>query len=267
MRPLASVTIGLPGLAELDRRHGGAEPQRDVAVAEIMHELLDQLLVDEVEESRTRLDQRHGDVERAENRRIFDADDAGPDDREAARQLLQIDDLVAVEDIDAVEGHIVGPERTRAAGDQHIRRRMHARFAAIARDLDLMGADETRLAPPRPDGVPAELMLQHLDLMIERLVHAHHQIAGFDLLLDAIGAAVKSALAPARKVQHGFAQRLRGNCAGMDRDAADPPAFLDDQHGFAELRPLDCGAPPRRSASDDDHIVIMHATGFVLRKL
>ena len=65
-----------------------------------MHEFLDQLFVDEVEEGRTWLDQRHRDVERAEDRRIFDADDAGADDREAARQFLQIDDLVAVEDID-----------------------------------------------------------------------------------------------------------------------------------------------------------------------
>src|SRR5664279_234600 len=107
---------------------------------------------------------------------------------------------------------------------------MHARLAAIARDLDLVRADESRLAALGPDGVAAELMLQHLYFMVERLVHAHHEVAGFDDLLDAIGAAVKSAFAPARKVEHGFAQRLRGNCAGMDGNTADTPALLDDQH-------------------------------------
>ncbi|MDB5575429.1 MAG: hypothetical protein JWR80_605 [Bradyrhizobium sp.] len=66
-------------LAALDRCDGGAQSQRDIAVAQLVHELLDQFLVDEVEEGRPRFDQRHRDIERRENGGVFDPDHAGAD--------------------------------------------------------------------------------------------------------------------------------------------------------------------------------------------
>ncbi len=83
-----------------------------------MHEFVDQLLVDEIEKGRPRLDQGDGDIERAEDGRIFDADHAGADHREAARQFRQVDDLVAVEHGLVVERHVIRPERAGAAGNQ-----------------------------------------------------------------------------------------------------------------------------------------------------
>ena len=65
-----------------------------------MHEVFDQLLVDEVEEGLVRVDQGHRDVERAEDGRIFDADHAGADDRRLRGSFVRLDDLVAVEHID-----------------------------------------------------------------------------------------------------------------------------------------------------------------------
>ena len=121
---------------------------RHAAVAQLVDEILDQLVVDEVEEGRARLDQRHGDVERAEDRRVFDADDAGADHRQAARQLGQIDDLVAVEHVDAVERHVGGPERARADGDQDVSRPMHARSRRRSVDLD-RGAGRRSAPSPR----------------------------------------------------------------------------------------------------------------------
>ena len=81
---------------ELDVVDLGAEADRDAAVAELVDEILDQLLVEELEEARPRLDQGHGDVERAEDRRVFDADHAAAHHGEAARQMRRLDDLVAV---------------------------------------------------------------------------------------------------------------------------------------------------------------------------
>ncbi len=66
---------------------------------------------------------------------------------EAARQFRQVDDLVAVEHGLAVERHIVGPERPRAAGDQDVgggTRCVVSPF--VRRDLDLVRPDEARLA-------------------------------------------------------------------------------------------------------------------------
>ncbi len=54
-------------------------------------------------------------------------------------------------------------------------------------------------------GVAGELVLQHIDLMVERHVQARHQILGLDVLLDAVGAAVEAALPPTGEVEHRFA--------------------------------------------------------------
>jgi hypothetical protein len=51
----------------LDRVDGGAEPQRDIAVAQLMHEFVDHFLVDEIQKGRPRFDQRYRDIERAED--------------------------------------------------------------------------------------------------------------------------------------------------------------------------------------------------------
>ena len=61
---VGSLRDDAAALAALDRCDGGAEPQRDVAVAQLVHELLDQLVVDEIEEGRPRFDQRDRDIER-----------------------------------------------------------------------------------------------------------------------------------------------------------------------------------------------------------
>ena len=56
-----------------------------------------------------------------------------------------------------------------------------------------------------------------------------------DILLDAIGAAIEAALAPAGEIEHGFAQGLGRDGAGVDRNAADAPPLLDDQHVLFSL--------------------------------
>ncbi len=166
-----------PPLGRLDAGDRRAEPQRHVAVAQIVGELLDQLAIDEVEEGRARLDQRHGDVEGAEDRRIFDADHPGPDDGHAARQARQVDDLVRIEDRRAVERHVIGAERVRAAGDEGELGSVDVRFAVLARHLDAVRPDVAGLAARRLHGVAAELVFEHLDLVVERLVQPGDEVA------------------------------------------------------------------------------------------
>jgi hypothetical protein len=79
--------LDAPARGVLDRVDGGAEPRRDIAVAQFMHELVDQFLVDEIEERRSRFDRGHREVERAEDGGVFDPDHAGADHGEAARQF------------------------------------------------------------------------------------------------------------------------------------------------------------------------------------
>ncbi|MNE90081.1 hypothetical protein D3C80_1875560 [compost metagenome] len=69
-----------------------------------------------------------------------------------------------------------------------------------------VGVDEACRAANMLHAVAGELVFQHLDLVIQRDEQAAAQILGVDLLLDAIGAAIKTALAPAGEVERRFAQ-------------------------------------------------------------
>jgi hypothetical protein len=104
-------------------------------------------------------------------------------------------------------------------------------------------------------------MFENLDLVIERLAQPRQQIGGLDILFDAVGAAVEPALAPARQVEHGLAQGLRRDRAGMNRHAADAAALFDHKHRLADFRGLDGGAAAGRTAADDDHVIVVHAPG------
>ncbi len=116
-----------------------------------------------------------------------------------------------------------------------------------------------RARPARhADTVALELVLEDLDLVFQSHRQAVAEVGAVDVLLHAVGAAVKAALAPAGEVEHGLAKRLGGDRAGMDRDAADAAPVLHHQNRFAELRTLDGGAAAGGSATDDDEIVGFH---------
>ena len=139
-----------------------------------MRELFDQFVIDEIEKGRARVDQRHRDIEGIEDRRVFDADDAGADDGEASRQPRQFDDVVAVEHVGAVERHVVGPERPGAAGDQNVGGGIDMLVAGVCGDFHLVRRDEAAVAVHRLDRIAGELMLQNLDLVIEGLAQPRH---------------------------------------------------------------------------------------------
>jgi hypothetical protein len=188
----------------------------------------------------------------------FDPDHAGADHRKAARQLRQIDDLVGVEHASAVERHVVGTERPRAAGDQDMGGGNGAGLAVRRRDFDLVRPDKARFAGGGPHQIAAELMFEHLDLVIECFLQAYDQVLGSDVLLHPVGAAVKPALAPAGQIEHGFAQRFGRDRSGMHGNAADPAAFFNHQHRLAEFGKLHGGAAPGRAGADHQHVIVVH---------
>jgi hypothetical protein len=238
--------------------HLGAETQRDAPVAQLVGEIGDQFLVEEIEHGVARLDKGDMDIEGGKDRGVFDADDAGADDRDGARQFVQLQDLVAIEDVFAVEGNIVRPERLGADGNDEPVGRKGQHLARLSLDLDLVRIDEAGLAGDRVDLVAGELVFEHLDLVVEGNVKARAQVGGGQVFLDPIGAAVEAALAPAGQVQHGLAQGLRRYRAGVDRNPADAAAAFDHEHPAPELRRLDCRPSSCRSAADHDQFVMFH---------
>ncbi len=224
-----------------------------------MDELVDQLAVDEVQDGGPGLDQGHRDVQGAEDGGVFDPDDPRADHGQAARQAGEVEDLVAVENALAVEGDVGRPIGPRADRDHHLVGGVEGDLAGRAGDLDRMGVLEPRRPVHDLHAVAGELVLQDVDFVVQGLVQAGQQVLGAQVLLHPIGAAIEAALAPAGQVQHGLAQGLGGDGAGVHRDAAHAAALVDHQHGPAELGRLHGRAPTRRPAADDDHVVVVHS--------
>src|SRR5690606_37564028 len=133
-----------------------------------------------------------------------------------------------------------------------------AHVAALARDLNGVGAEEAGVTGHPGHLVARELMLKHLDFVIERDVEPPPQILRRDVGLVAVGAAIEAALAPAGEIQHGLAQLLRWDCSGMDTNTADAPPAPDHQYVLFQLCGLHCRAPAGGAGANDDKVIVLH---------
>ena len=107
----------------------------------------------------------------------------------------------------------------------------HPCIAIVQVNFDGMRIQEPAAADHGLDLVAGELVLQHIDLVIEGPVQADHEILGLDVFFDAVGVAVEPALAPAGEIEDSLAQGFGGNGAGMDGHAANPVTLFDHQDG------------------------------------
>ena len=108
-----------------------------------MEKFTDDLPVDEFQYFPLGINQRDLDIERAEDRRILNADDAGANHSQAARDLDDIENFIAVENAPPVERNVVRPKRRRANGDQKLIRDKAA-ATIIGTHLNFIETDEAR---------------------------------------------------------------------------------------------------------------------------
>ncbi len=204
------------------------------------------------------LDHGHLGAQALPDRAQLQADDAGADDDQRAWQVLHFQKFVAVDHRPTIKRHVVGAERTRADREQDALGADLNDIVIVLLDLQRIGRNEARLAAHVLHAVAGKLVFENFHFVVERDQQAAAQIVGADLLLDAIGLAVKAALAPAGQVQRRLAQRFRRDRTGMNRDATDPAALLDNEHFLVELGCLDGGAAAGRAAADDDKVILVH---------
>ena len=131
-----------------------------------------------------------------------------------------VGDIVAVDDTGAVEGDVGRTVRRGADGDDDFVGTVLMRLARIDAHADAVGVKEAGPAGDGLDAIAGELVFEHFDFVVERHAQAGAEVLALDVLLDPIGQAVKAALAPAGQVEHGLAQGLARDGAGVDRDAA-----------------------------------------------
>jgi len=156
-------------------------------------ELVGQLAVEEGHQAGIGLDDRHLHVERGEDRGVFDADDAGAHHDELARDAGDLEDFVAIEDVLAVEADVARAIGLGADGDQEALGGIADGLAARALHFDGVGVDEAGRALDHFHTVAGELVLQYVDLVVERDGQALSQVLSADVLLGAVGQAVEAA--------------------------------------------------------------------------
>ena len=228
-----------------------AQPERDVAAPEEVLEGLADLAVEEVEHAVALVDHRDLRPERAEHRRVLDADHAGADDDHRARHVvLELEQAVRVDHGPVVEVDGLRARRMGARGDHDP---VRPDRLVVALHLHGVGVDEVRLAGQQADPVAPELLAHDGGLGRDHARGAIHQLLEHRLLglLDPRGIEhVERALG--ELLEHRLAQRLGGDRAGVDGDAAEPLLALGDGDALAQLGGLDRGLLAARPGPDDE---------------
>jgi hypothetical protein len=99
-----------------------------------MRQFRDQFVINETENVGPRFNHGDGNIQCAENRGVFDPDDASANNSQRSRQINDVEDLVAVQNAVTVKRDVVWTVRLGADTDQ---RRLEANFfdeAAWIRD-------------------------------------------------------------------------------------------------------------------------------------
>ena len=238
-----------------DAFHLFAQAQGDAAVAQVIAEGLDDLPVGEFEQPVAFFDERDADAEDGEHAGVFDADDAAADDDQGAGQFGQVENLVAVDDGAAVDGDLGRSGGPGADGDDDAAG-FERGVGLRALDADLVGIEEAGDAVDHVDAVARELGLGHVHLGLDDGLDAEGQVGHGDLFLDPVVHAVDGAVVVAGEVEDGFAHGLGGDGAGVDADAADDGAGLDNGHALFHFGGGHGGALPGRPGTDDDQVIL-----------
>ena len=241
-----------------DAIHLFAEPHGDAAVAQVIAERFDDLLIGEFEQARALFNERDANAERGEHGGVLDADDAAADHDEGLGERGQVEHLIAVDDVAAVDGHLGREGGLGADGDDDVLRLVDLR-AAVFGDADVIGVVEAADAVEDIDAVAGELRFGDIDFGLDDVLDAEGEIGHGDPLLHAIVHAVDGAVVVAGEVEHCLAHGLRGDGAGVDADAADRAHALDHCDLLPLLGRVDSATLSSRARSDDDEVVVSHA--------
>ncbi len=154
-----------PAVVASHRQHRLAEPEGNGKVAQVVFEGFDYLHVAEVEHSVPAFDDCHLRTERREHGRVLDTDHTGADDDHRAGDLVQGQDLIAVNHRAAVEVDCAWPGRPGSGRNDDLFRVDPPLVDLVgALDADGMRVDEACRTDEQRDPVTAELAANDVDL-------------------------------------------------------------------------------------------------------
>jgi hypothetical protein len=180
------------------------------------------------------------------------------DDDHGPGQALQAQQLVGAEDGVVVERHGGRACGAGAGGDDEL---VGGDDLGVGGALDVEGVVvlEVGRAPDQLDAVALEVAADDRQLGVDHLLADVDQVGDGDGLLDAGDLAEQPLPADAAQVEHGLAQGLAGDGAGVDAGATEDVFLLDDAGRLAELGGLDGRLLPGRTGPDHRKVEVSHA--------
>src|SRR6185437_12008021 len=194
-----------------------------------------------------------------------DADDPGAGHHHGPRHLVEQEDAVGVHDRLLVELDGAGPGRLGSGGDAEVLGRDLARVAVAAGHLDGGRAGELGRAGDDGDPVAGELAADGVVLAADHVPGAPGQVGDGDVVLDPVALPVHLALVQAGEVEHGLAQGLGRDRAGVQAHATEHLGALDDRDPFVELGGGDGRLLAAGTGTYDQQVEIVHGTSVPVR--
>ena len=130
------------------------------------------------------------------------------------------------------------------------------RSSLPAVDGDRVRVDEARVAVQHLHVVARQLVAHHVDLALDDGLRAPEEVLDRDVVLHLVALPVQLLLGHAGQVDHGLAQRLGRQRAGVGAHPADHVPPLDDGDALAELRGLDRGLLSGRAGTDHQQVEV-----------
>ena len=154
-----------------DRRHGFdglAQPQGHAVLPELVGQHVGDLVIDEFEEAGPLVNEGHAHAQRSEHAGVLAADDAAADDGDRARQVTQVQNIVADDDALAVEGNAgvaggAGAHRHHDNPGRHVAPAVAV--AAYVAQPDSVRPHEGGLGVDGLDAVAVKLVAHHVQLV------------------------------------------------------------------------------------------------------
>ena len=224
-------------------------------LAEDALELLADLAVHARQDPVEILDHGHLGPEAAPDRAEFEADDAGADDEELARDLFQGERPGGGDDDLLVDGDAGELRDVRARGDDDVLRLQELVAAVLGQHLDAAGAGEPRGAAIGVDAVLLEQELDALGVAVDAVLLEGHHLREVELGRADHHAHVGEVLARLLERLGGVQQGLRGDAADVEAGAAVGGPLLHHGRLEAELGGPDGADVTAGAGADDDEIV------------
>src|SRR5450631_1312675 len=232
-----------------------AEAQGYTGVAQVVAESFNNFAVGEFEQAVALFNESDAHAEDGEHAGVFDADNAAAYNDERVGQRIQAENLVAVDDGAAVHRHLGRAGRLGSHSDDDVIG-FESGFSLRACDMDMRGVDEVGDAMDNVNAVARKLRLGYVDFSFYDCLDAEGQVGHGDLFLDPVIDAVDGAVVVAGEVEHGLAHGLGGHGAGVDADATDYGARLDDDHALVHLGCSHGGALTGGPGANDDQVIL-----------